>query len=490
MPDKTRIRRRVASFRPQRTAFPGIRGRSRIPRLIRWSAAVGVGLLAADLIATTPAAAATTLAITTISLPTGEVGGAYGIQLEASGGHGPYSWSTSTALPEGLALGLRGPLTGTPSVVFDAPITVTVTNALGLQASATLNLDIAPALVIAPIPLPGPIVGTAYSTELQASGGIAPYSWSISSGALPLGLVLSSSGTLSGIPGALTPTTTTFTVTDALGYRSSAALTISVGAPAAPPASYYLVRRDGAVSAHASPGVDVAQTDEGDPANVVAIATDAAGDRYWTATSTGQVIPALDTPFYGSVGKKHLLGTIVGMAALTAGGGYYVVSSTGHVYGFGATHSLGSVERSRLSGHIVGIALNATGTGYWLASSTGHVYAFGTAHVLHERDRPLVTKSVDVATSIVGIAPDPGASGYWLVARTGRVFTFGNAPLEGSVPASLHLRSIVAIAPVPSGAGYWVVNGAGMTFPFGTASPLLAIEVGAGTNVVGIASAS
>lgn len=435
-------------------------------------------------------AAATTLAVTTSSLPTGEVGGAYGVQLEASGGHGPYSWSTSTTLPEGLTLGLRGPLTGTTSVLFNAPISVTVTNALGLQASATLNLDIAPALVIAAIPLPGPIIGTAYSTELQASGGIAPYSWSISSGALPLGLVLSSSGTLSGIPGALTTTTTTFTVTDALGYHSSAALTITVGAPAAPPASYYLVRRNGAVSAYASPGVNVAQTDEVNPTNVVAIATDAAGDRYWTVTSTGQVIPALDTPFYGSVGRKHLLGTIVGMAALTAGNGYYLVSSTGHVYGFGAAHSLGSLDRSQLSDHIVGIALNASGTGYWLASSTGHVYAFGTAHVLHERDRPLVTKSVDVATSIVGIAPDPGVSGYWLVARTGRVFTFGNAPLEGSVPASLHLHSIVAITPAPNGAGYWVVNGAGVAFPFGSASPLVAIEVGAGTNVVGIASAS
>jgi hypothetical protein len=436
------------------------------------------------LVATPRVGAATTLAITTTSLPTGDVGVAYGTQLEASGGDGPYSWSTSTSLPEGLNLRLRGPLTGTPSVAFDAPVTVTVTNAAGIQASATLTLDIAPALTINTTSLPSPVIGTAYSAELQASGGTVPYSWSVTSGPLPLGLVLSSSGILSGIPGALATTTTTFTVTDALGSRTSAALTVSVGASTAPPASYYIVTRGGAVSAYASPGVNVVQTDATDPENVVALAADAAGDRYWTLRRNGLVIPAFGTPSYGSVGSKHLVGSAIGIAALSAGNGYYVVSSTGHVYGFGAARSYGSVARNRLSGHIVGIAVNASGTGYWLASSTGRVYAFGAARVLRERGR------ARIANNVVGIAPDPSASGYWLATRTGRVYTFGAAPLEGSVPARLHLRSIVAIAPAPGGAGYWLVNGAGVTFPFGAASPLAAVEVGAGVGVVAIASAS
>ena len=124
------------------------------------------------LVATPHAVAATaSLAITTTSLPAGDAGLAYGTELEASGGDGPYSWSTSTSLPNGLALGLRGSLTGTPSVASDAPITVTVMNAAGLQASATLTLDIAPALTIVTTSLPNPVVGTAYSAELQSSGG-------------------------------------------------------------------------------------------------------------------------------------------------------------------------------------------------------------------------------------------------------------------------------------------------------------------------------
>ena len=446
------------------------------PALCLLVAVVGVLLIAA-----LPASAAMTLAVTTTALPIGDVGHAYGTQLEASGGDGPYAWSTSSPLPEGLTLGLRGPLTGTPSVAFDAPITVTVTNAAGIQASATLVLDIAPALMIETTSLPSPVAGTSYSAEFQASGGTAPFTWSVTGGPLPLGLVLTSTGTLSGIPGAVAMTTTTVTVTDATRASTSESLTLAVTAPSSPPASYYVVTRAGVVSAYASPGVNVTQTDEADPTRVVAIATDAIGDRYWTVTRTGLVIPSFGAPTYGSVGKKHLSGSIVGIAALPSGDGYYLVSSTGHVYGFGAARSRGSVSRTRLSGQVVGIALNTPGTGYWLASSTGHIYAFGSAHQLRIRGR---------ARQVVGITSDPGTSGFWIVTRAGRVYASGNAPAEGSVPASKHLRSIIGIAAVPSGGGYWVVNGAGVTFPFGAATPLAAVEVGAGTGVVGIASAA
>ena len=486
MPTAFSVLRRVATT--DRSEETVLRSRERRPwslsGLLARSAVVGS--CAAALLFAIPAADATTtpLTITTTSLPTGDAGVAYGTQLEASGGDGPYSWSTNTPLPAGLTLRLRGPLTGTPSVAFDALITVTVTNAAGIQASSTLTLDIAPALTIATTSLSSPVVGTAYSAELQASGGTAPYSWSVTSGPLPLGLVLTSTGALSGIPGTVATTTTALTVTDAVGARTGEQLTITVAAAPSPPASYYVVTRTGTVSAYASPGVNVAQTDEADPAGVVAIAADAAGDRYWTVSSNGLVVPTFGAPFYGSVGKMHLVGVAVGIAALPTGNGYYVVSSTGHVYGFGAAHSFGSVARKRLVGHIVGIALNAFGTGYWLATSTGRVYAFGTAHLLRQRGRKLVAKGV------VGIAPDPGTSGYWLVTRTGRVYAFGNAPPEGSVAANLHLRSIVGIAPLPEGGGYWVVNGAGVTFSFGAASPLTAVEAGAGAGVVAIASTS
>jgi hypothetical protein len=69
--------------------------------------------------------------------------------------------------------------------------------------------------------LPGATVGSPYSATLTAGGGNGPYMWSITSGALPPGLSLSSSGVISG-----TPTTTgtynfTIQVVDQLGAAAS-----------------------------------------------------------------------------------------------------------------------------------------------------------------------------------------------------------------------------------------------------------------------------
>jgi hypothetical protein len=53
---------------------------------------------------------------------------------------------------------------------------------------------------LAPATLPSGAVNNSYSQTITASGGTAPYSFSISSGNLPLGLSLSSGGVLSGTP--------------------------------------------------------------------------------------------------------------------------------------------------------------------------------------------------------------------------------------------------------------------------------------------------
>jgi len=55
-------------------------------------------------------------------------------------------------------------------------------------------------LLITTSDLPTGVIGTSYSQNLSASGGMAPYYWSISSGNLPPGLSLSSDGIISGIP--------------------------------------------------------------------------------------------------------------------------------------------------------------------------------------------------------------------------------------------------------------------------------------------------
>jgi hypothetical protein len=59
--------------------------------------------------------------------------------------------------------------------------------------------------------LPGGTVGTAYTATLQATGGTLPYSWSVTSGALPAGLSLNAAtGAITGTP--TTAATANFTV--------------------------------------------------------------------------------------------------------------------------------------------------------------------------------------------------------------------------------------------------------------------------------------
>jgi len=163
------------------------------------------------------------LAISTTSLPTGVINTPYSATLAARGGTLPYSWSiTSGGLPTGLTLNpATGAITGTPTAaVTDSAITFQVTDSTApapLTNSATLTLSIAGAtLTITTASLPGGQVNTAYSTTLAANGGIAPYTWTVTSGALPAGLNLNAgTGAITGTPTiAVNATPLTFKVTD------------------------------------------------------------------------------------------------------------------------------------------------------------------------------------------------------------------------------------------------------------------------------------
>lgn len=67
-------------------------------------------------------------------------------------------------------------------------------------AQQPLTLTVDPALAITTTTLPDATDGKAYSFQLQATGGVQPYTWSIATGALPTGITLSPSGLLSGTP--------------------------------------------------------------------------------------------------------------------------------------------------------------------------------------------------------------------------------------------------------------------------------------------------
>jgi hypothetical protein len=77
--------------------------------------------------------------------------------------------------------------------------------------------------------LPNGTMGVAYSQTMAATGGMTPYTWIITTGTLPAGLTLSSSGVISGTPTtAGGPTSVTCRVTDSASATATKSLSITI----------------------------------------------------------------------------------------------------------------------------------------------------------------------------------------------------------------------------------------------------------------------
>ena len=147
------------------------------------------------------------LVVTTSSLPNGTTGQNYSAMLGAAGGLSPYSWTVTVGgLPQGLSLNTgTGGVTGSPTTAGTFSFTVQVTDGQVPFDTATRALSITvlpvsyPALAITTTSLPNAKRNKNYSRTLAATGGLAPYVWSVVSGALPAGLTLNATtGVISG----------------------------------------------------------------------------------------------------------------------------------------------------------------------------------------------------------------------------------------------------------------------------------------------------
>jgi len=178
------------------------------------------------------------LHITTTSLPDGTTDVSYSETVCASGGVTPYSWSIdSGSLPSGLSLNSStGEISGTPTTAGTSNFTVKVTDSDTPTAATdtqALSIDIYDDLTITTTTLPDGTVGSAYSQTISASGGDTPYTWSITSGAPPAGVVLNTStGVVSGTPSTVETANFTVKVTDSQGTpdEDTQALSITVNA--------------------------------------------------------------------------------------------------------------------------------------------------------------------------------------------------------------------------------------------------------------------
>jgi hypothetical protein len=125
---------------------------------------------------------------------------AYSQTLSANNGTAPYHWAvTNGTLPLGLTLSDGGVLSGTPTESGTFPFTVSVTETSWNQvASKNFSIIVMNPVSITTSIFPNAQNGSVYSQALSATGGLAPYAWSLGGGKLPTGLSLSSAGLISG----------------------------------------------------------------------------------------------------------------------------------------------------------------------------------------------------------------------------------------------------------------------------------------------------
>jgi Putative Ig domain len=145
------------------------------------------------------------------------------------------TWSVSGTGCSGSTCGTISGVTA-GSATYTAP--ATVNSDLSVKVTAISVADstksaTAPIVVVAPPSitttlLPNATGGAEYSATLQESGGVAPFSWSVTSGNLPTGLSMDGSGNITGTPMAGGKANFTVQVTDSGGQPLTASASFSV----------------------------------------------------------------------------------------------------------------------------------------------------------------------------------------------------------------------------------------------------------------------
>ncbi len=377
------------------------------------------------------------LVLVSSNLSVGVAGSPYASSLQVSGGTAPYRWSVSSgALQAGLNLNPgTGVISGTPTSSGTAAFTVTVqdSSTLAQSQSSAVSLIVVPSpLSIASSSVASGTDGMSYSSSLQASGGTAPYSWSISSGSLPAGVLLNpATGMLSGTPTASGSFSFVANVRDSGSPAQAAAVAMSLYVAAA-----------------------------GTPLNITASAlTDATINRLYSATlsASGGTAPYTWSIHPGSLppgltlaastgvisGSPTLAGAvtlpvsvsdsgtpvqtqsavislIVDPAPLTITTSGLVSGTSGTAYSSALTASGGTPS------YQWSISAGALPAGLSLAATTGVVSGTPTVSgtssftaTVSDNGNPVQTKSVTIAMTITAAPPPAGPGTTWFVRTDG-----------------------------------------------------------------------
>jgi hypothetical protein len=141
------------------------------------------------------------------------------------------SWNGVT-LPTNVVSGNLLTATVSPSLLTSPGFaTITVTNVDGTQSGGLSFPVTSPLLSIDISSVPAGTVGIPYTANLAATGGAAPYSWSLLS-PLPSGLTLSSAGIISGTPSATGTFSFMVRAADVNQVFATKTLSITIAGPA------------------------------------------------------------------------------------------------------------------------------------------------------------------------------------------------------------------------------------------------------------------
>ena len=158
------------------------------------------------------------LNITTSELPPADIVSGFDTRIQITGGVYPYTYNVAYgALPPGIVIDLvTGYLTGTPMALGTYTFSIGVTDSQSAYAEREFTIEVTePLTITSTSPLPSATKTSNYFYSIQATGGTLPYTFVQTTGTLPVGLTLSSTGNLSGTPPATGTYDFTVEVTDA-----------------------------------------------------------------------------------------------------------------------------------------------------------------------------------------------------------------------------------------------------------------------------------
>ena len=400
------------------------------------------------------------LVIGPAALPAAVINTPYSATFTSVGGVGPFTWAlASGTLPPGLTISASGVISGTPTVLGTTTFKVQVTDSQTPTAAvdvASKSVTVNSPLAITTSSLTGGSVNVPYTASLAASGGVPPYTWSITSGSLPTGLTLSSSGFISGTP--TTQGTSTFTVqvsdSQATPATATATLSLAINGPTFRLNGNYVfsfsgysqgspVLQAGSFTSDGLGNITNGFMDSNSATGVLA-KLPFTGTYSLDSTNTGPmtlVIPALGTfsyqlavPAIGTIrfiqnGSAGDQGT--GVIRKLATGAKFTVSSLAATWAFGSFGADSALSRFASAGTFV-----ADNTGKW------------TSGVEDTNDHGSVANSVPFTGSFIAIDPLTGRGTATLSVTNGATTNYSFYPVTATELIMLAIDPVSSSAPL------------------------------------------